>query len=314
MSLLPLSRPTPPTRRVSGALLRAALLAGILLLAALLLAVLSSARGPVQANIMVYADLANAEKPARLQPLTRAEGAAQPAVALPPSPKLVEDDGWRGRYELWQGGLTAYSGGDGTPLIHGREDVLAHAKVIRLLATKDLELILAASIAHQASDLKDRPFGSDLIEELWLTYVDPDASVGIAQLRPNEAMRWEPTLTERDLLTPTFAIRIMSAKLTEADRYLRSQHQETPPTDRYMLLALAQNTASPQAMHMTIDYFFGTAGRDWQQMLASELARQWDWQEQLRLVVLHWDWLVATGWLAPPGVDINLWRQIAFSS
>lgn len=106
----------------------------------------------------------------------------------------------------------------------------------------------------------------------------------------------------------------MSAKLTEADRYLRSRHQEIPPTDRYMLLALAQNTASPQAMHMTIDYFFGTAGRDWQQMLASELARQWDWQEQLRLVVLHWDWLVATGWLAPPGVDINLWRQIAFSS
>ena len=54
----------------------------------------------------------------------------------------------------------------------------------------DLELLVAASIAHQASEIRDRPFGTDLVEEFWRLHMKANASVGIAQLRPEEVVYW----------------------------------------------------------------------------------------------------------------------------
>ncbi len=221
---------------------------------------------------------------------------------------------WRVTYSIWQGAVSSISDWAETPPAHGRIDVEINAAKIRAVAPRLLELMVAAAIAHQASDFKDRPFGTDAVEGFWVDHVDPDASIGIAQLRSSEVVEWLPELAGCDLMDPYNAIMIMTAKIAVADRYMRDVYGDLPITDRYMLLALVQNTSDRTAMQQTIDYFVHDAGRDWETMLQSELGQQRDWREQLRLILLQVDWLIEQNWQAPPGVDLEYWRRVAFDS
>ena len=225
--------------------------------------------------------------------------------------KMSEE--WVFVYDLWQMGISSLSGLGPISPIQGRRAVIEHAEEIRLWAPTDLELLVAASIAHQASDFKDRPFGTDAVEAVWRALIDDNISVGIAQLRRDEVATWAPYLKGGDLLAPDLAIRVMSAKLKLSDAYIRYRSPDISNTDRYMLLALAQNTASAEGMRSTVDFFVDTAGGDWLTMMASERAHALDWQEQLRLVLLHVDWLVEQGWPVPQGLDRNYWLRMAFS-
>lgn len=220
---------------------------------------------------------------------------------------------WVFVYDLWQTGISSLSGLGPISPIQGRRAVIQHAEEIRLWASSDLELLVAASIAHQASDFKDRPFGTDAVEAVWRALIDGNISVGIAQLRRDEVATWAPYLKGVDLLAPDLAIRVMSAKLKLSDAYIRYRRPDVSDTDRYMLLALAQNTASAAGMRSTVDYYFDVAGGDWPTMLASERAQTQDWQEQLRLVLLHLDWLVEQGWPVPQELDRAYWSRVAFA-
>ena len=215
-------------------------------------------------------------------------------------------------YDLVQNQFSFFSAPGSGPLIHGRQDVLANSELIRRFAVQDMELIVAASIAHQASDIKDRPFGADALETFVLENVKPDASVGIAQLRPSEVVYWAPELIGADLLDPEVAVRVMTAKLEKADRTISRTYPNVNATDRTMLLALVQNDSSEIAMHDTIDAFFVTANGDWPTLLASDQAKSRGWTKQLRLMLVQVDWLVSEGWPKPAGLDRDRWAQVAF--
>ena len=137
--------------------------------------------------------------------------------------ELVSSEGqtWRSTYQLYQDGISSTSSALGVVApSHGRKDVMTYADAIHANVSIDLELIVAASIAHQASDIRDRPFGTDLVEEFWRQYVNANASVGIAQLRAEEVRYWAPELVGQDLLAPEVAIRVMAAKLAKANHYI----------------------------------------------------------------------------------------------
>lgn len=256
---------------------------------------------------------------AELLPL-EAQAYIEPGVPTSPHHELLpeplaraHDESPQATYHLWQESITAYSDEEAPALLHGRQDVQDHAATIRYYVPQELELLVAAAIAHQASDAKDRPFGTDTVEVLWRELVDEDASVGIAQIREDEIAEWIPQLRGEDPLAPEVAIRVMNAKLMAADLYMTKRYGQVSPTDRAMLLALVQNLTSHRAMAATIDFFFQEAGGDWDVMLAGDLALRYDWQEQLRLVLVHVDWLIAQGWTPLTGMDRQNWRQIAFS-
>ena len=217
-------------------------------------------------------------------------------------------------YELWQWGISSLSDLGLISPIQGRREVLTHAEEIGRWAPPDLELMVAASIAHQASDFKDRPFGTDTLEIVWRELIDDNISVGIAQLRREEVIHWAPYLYGTDLLSPEAAIRIMAAKLSQANAYILRNHARVSDIDRLMLLALAQNTTSHRSMRNTVDYFFDTAEGNWSQMLDGDEDLQRNWRIQLRLVLIHVDWLVEQGWPLPDGLDLAYWSRSAFSA
>lgn len=231
-----------------------------------------------------------------------------------PYPLTEQGEGeWRFIYDFWQWGISSLSGLGPVSPIQGRRAVMANAEMIKKWAPDDLELLVAASIAHQASDFKDRPFGTDALEVVWRELVDDNISVGIAQLRHDEVVYWAPYLEDVDLLSPEAAIRVMTAKLMQTNSYILQVAPDVPVTDRMMLLALAQNAASYRMVRETVDYFFGPANRNWNAMLASERAKQRDWQEQLRLVLVHLNWLIEQGWRLPEGLDLQQWELAAFT-
>lgn len=215
-------------------------------------------------------------------------------------------------YTLVQNPVSFFSAPGIDPFVHGRQDVLANSELIRRFAVKDLELIVAASIAHQASDFKDRPFGADAVETFWLDNVDSDASVGIAQLRASEVVYWAPELVGADLLDPEMAVRVMTAKLEKADHYIGRTYPDVSVTDRIMLLALVQNDSTEIAMRNTVDAFFVTASGDWETLLLLDQAKSRDWAQQLQLILVQFDWLVGQGWEKPDGINRDRWAQIAF--
>lgn len=240
---------------------------------------------------------------------------AQPGAATVTEPENQQagQNSWLFTYELWQQGISYLSALGPVAPIHGRKDVLLHAEEIKWWAPDDLELMVAASIAHQASDFKDRPFGTDMLEAVWRELVDDNISVGIAQLRREEVVYWAPQLRGLDLLTPEVAIRVMTAKLSQTNHYILENYPGVADTDRFMLLALAQNAASFSTVRNMVTYFFRIAQADWSRMLVGPRAEELRWREQLRLVLLHADWLVEQGWPAPAGLDLERWSRVAFS-
>lgn len=249
--------------------------------------------------------------------LRDAEELRRSGLGSPPTPGDVNpsdaSEEWVFVFDLWQWGISSLSGLGPISPIQGRREVLRYAEEIRSWAPDDLELLVAASIAHQASDFKDRPFGTDAVEAAWRALIDDNISVGIAQLRRGEVAHWAPYLQGVDLLSPEMAIFVMIAKLRQSNDYILYRHPKIPDTDRYMLLALAQNTSSSTTMRTTVDFFVDVADGDWMAMLASERAKEHDWQEQLRLVLLHVDWLIEQGWDVPEGLDREYWSLVAFS-
>lgn len=235
-------------------------------------------------------------------------GAGEDAEGQPDAPGE-----WIFVYDLWQLGISSLSGLGPISPIQGRREVQQHADEIKQWAPDDLELLVAASIAHQASDFKDRPFGTDTLERVWRELVNDNISVGIAQLRRNEVIYWAPQLRNLDLLTPEVAIRVMTAKLSQTERYILRNYPDVSDTDRMMLLALAQNAASFATVRNTVDYFFRVAHGSWPVMLIGQRAQEQDWREQLRLVYLHAEWLTQQGWPAPATLDMDFWAEVAFS-
>lgn len=62
-----------------------------------------------------------------------------------------------------------------------------------------------------------------------------------------------------------------------------------------------------------MDLFFA-AGEDWLQMLADDEDLQRNWRLQLRLVLVHMDWLANQGWPLTENLDLIYWSRIAFSA
>lgn len=203
---------------------------------------------------------------------------------------------------LWS--LRAYS---------GREEVIRNAEKIHALTTDysvDATLV-AASIAEQASDVER--IAGDFSERF--TQLKPGSqSLGIAQLHRYELEEFQaqgllPSDMRPDPYNPEMAIRGMAAKIQVQDEYLgtimaANPHIKVTATDRWMLLALAQNCGT-----ISTDKFFGEAKGRWGRMLSLE-----NYQSILRYFVMHLEWLIANGWEIPDDVSINYWKMVVFNS
>ena len=196
-------------------------------------------------------------------------------------------------------------------LAHGRQDVRSYRATITALAV-DFEsvapIMTAAGIAHQASDFKERPFGCDVCDEAWAglgKLLGKDTSKGIAQLRQGEIEQLVgPGANPYD---PTDAVKGMYAKLGQANAEISAHDRSIGMTDRYMLLAIRQNSYAGNP----IGYFFGDGNASWGSMMANPHYGD-SWTFQLRQVLLHLEWMVAQGWELPEGVDLQQWQQIVF--
>jgi hypothetical protein len=251
-------------------------------------------------------------------------GAPSQAVAWHHYPSLDGDADWdflwKARYEVYQQLITYWSRTSLPPegieatapegkliaLLHGRNDVLDNAALILEIAPAYPEvppILVAASIAQQASDI-ERAFGVDLLEQIALNFPGlDDMSIGIAQLRPTETESLG--LGDVDLFDPEDAIHGMFTKIRMSGARidaLQSHTSPVPATDRAMLMSLAQN--SPPAVGA---YF--RAGGDWDIVRA-----QGNHERVMRYFLVHLDWLVESGWELPAGVDLERWRAIAFSA
>jgi len=132
-----------------------------------------------------------------------------------------------------------------------------------------------------------------------------DSSKGIAQLRQGEIEQLVgPGANPYD---PTDAIGGMYAKLAQANAEISAQDPSIGMTDRYMLLAIRQNSNAGDP----IGYFFGEGNQNWSEMLNLKYGDSWTFQ--LRQVLLQLEWLAAQeGWDLPEGVDLEQWKEIAF--
>lgn len=214
---------------------------------------------------------------------------------------------WQERYERTR---NSFAWANLFGLRDGRDHVRQNLATIQGLAV-DYQLLVAASIAHQAGCLRDRPFGISVGDQVgvWLNGED-NTSLGIAQLTPFEM---------RGLLGPGHnpknekdAIYGMCVKIQRADEQILGHDPSINITDRYMLLAICQNSSAGDP----IGTFFATgdagANRDWGRML-SRFKDSGSWGEQLRRVLLELEWALEQDlWQAPEGLDLDRWRQTAF--
>lgn len=230
-----------------------------------------------------------------------------------------EDRFWEARYLLYQGlisrGSTSLLPPDAKDVVsgeslslcplHGRADVLDTEYLITALAGDypDVEpIMVAAAIAEQASDV-ERVFGLDVLEKAVLSLSEEnDLSVGIAQLRPQEAASLG--LEDTDLFDPETAVRGMYVKIQAANERIDLLDDPDAPislTDRMMLLSLAQNEIG------NIDEFFSLQS-DWTLMLGRD-----NHARVMRYFLVHLDWLIVNGWTLPEDVDLVQWRETVFS-
>jgi hypothetical protein len=197
-------------------------------------------------------------------------------------------------------------------LAHGRQDVRNCRTTITALAVdfKSVDPIMtAASIAHQASDFSERPWGwviPDQAQDGLGTLLGKDTSKGIAQLRYKEIDQLVgPGANPYD---STDAVQGMYAKLAQANAEISAKDPSISTTDRYMLLAIRQNSNAGNP----IGYFFGDGNGSWGKMMANPNYGD-SWTFQLRQVFLQLEWLAAQeGWDLPEGVDLERWKEIVF--
>ncbi len=237
---------------------------------------------------------------------------------------------WQRRYLLYQIAMTGISTGL-IPPVHGRADTVNYREDIFKITQEycgeapcsELDATLvAAAIAHQASDPIDRPFGTswgdeftEFLYEQGVTSRSP--SIGMAQLTDGELVKLRNAgylndCSGNDPYDPEVAIYGMTAKLHQANDTLilyERSHGQLPPTDRMMLLAIAQNEGS------SVVHAFYNADRDWDKLIRENKSvdKRETYARNLRYMALHIDWLVATGWPWPKEIDMNRWRQAAFT-
>ncbi len=254
----------------------------------------------------------------RKQPAVVPIWAQEPESASPAS----DDALWEARYLLYQelisqGSSPLFRTGDdyleaedGTPvcLLHGRSDVLNNADLIRRVAGEYPDIapvMVAAAIAEQASDV-ERIFGLDILEQTTLFLPGKEnMSVGIAQIRPTEAVSLGIALDPMDLFDPEIAVRGMVAKLKVTNERIdayRDPEVQLSLTERYMVLSLGQNSPG-----IADDYY--AAKGDWAVLLGQNNNAR-----VMRYFLVHLDWLLANGWELPEDVDLDFWRKVAFSS
>jgi RHS repeat-associated protein len=216
---------------------------------------------------------------------------------------------WKVNYWAWKASLDAVSA---VGLAHGRDDIKQNAGFITSFAREEHQLIVAASIAHQGSDILERPFGTNGIERAFRLF-KPNMSVGIAQLRPSEVEFYSPQTIGHDLQDPRIGVYVMADKIEFLDQYIQQSAGETgrniSQTDRFMLISIAQNGGNVDAARRPIDYFFEGSGHGWRPMF---LQNQ-DWQDTLRLVVLQIEWLLTQGYELPEGVNFEEMKKTAFT-
>ena len=223
-------------------------------------------------------------------------------------PKLISIDQWYGMYVTQKRAMAVWS-----YITHsGRKEIIRYAEQISALSTEysvDATMV-AAAIAQQASDVERilGDFSDELSEEVGAL------SVGISQLHRTELKEFHakgllPSDIALDPYDPEVAIRGMAAKIQLNDEYLGAMmaanpHIDVSPTDRWMLLALAQNHG-----YKSTHDFFGEAQGEWERMLALE-----NYHLILRYYVLHLDWLRENGWHIPDDVSLKSWKMLAFYS
>ncbi len=168
---------------------------------------------------------------------------------------------------------------------------------------------VAAGIMNQGNAVT-RPFGTDLLERAQLAadiaspFTGDNASVDIAQLTSDEISAYVPGCSEACLFEPDMAVQGMAAKLGAANALLPS---DLNPTDRLMVLALAQNSG-PSAAQAYLD-----AGGSWRQLYRAEHTGHTGGvynNDQLRKILINTRFLLNNGFDLPPGVDLARWAQI----
>jgi hypothetical protein len=222
-------------------------------------------------------------------------------------PTLISSEQWYGgMYVTQKRAMTIWS-----HITHsGRKEVIRNAEQIAALSAEysvDATMV-AAAIAQQASDVERvlGDFSDELSEKVGAL------SVGISQLHRTELTEFYdqsllPGEIALDPYDPEVAIRGMAAKIQLNDEYLAEMMAANPQikismTDRWMLLALAQNHG-----YKSTDDFFGEAQGEWESMLALE-----NYHLILRYFVLHLEWLKTNGWPIPDDVSLDAWKMLVF--
>ncbi len=197
------------------------------------------------------------------------------------------------------------------PQPQGFVEVARHEALIqRSAVVKGVPAIMvAAGIMNQGNALT-RPFGTDLFERAQVAapfespFTGDNASVDIAQLTPEEMSAYIPGCSEDCLFEPATAVLGMAAKLGAADDLLPAG---LDPTDRLMVLALAQNDG-PGAAEAYLE-----AGGRWSTLYAARQAGQPRGMvnnDQLRKILTNTRFLLNHGFRLPPGVVLERCERI----
>jgi RHS repeat-associated protein len=183
------------------------------------------------------------------------------------------------------------------PYQYGLHEVRKHTDFIRTTADEwELHpIILASAIADQGNTVQ-HPFGWYGAEKLLLE-VKPNASVGLAQIRPSEQSAYrEKYGLEEDLFDPEASIQYMAAKLqTEKETIAAWERIEGTgliDRDRFMLLLIAQNGS-------VFNSFVGEYQQNWQALLIDN-AGAW---RVLNFQISYIEYLLTQGWSLPPGIE-----------
>ena len=192
------------------------------------------------------------------------------------------------------------------PQPQGFVEVARHEVLIMRAATVEgvPAIMVAAGIMNQGNALT-RPFGTDLFERAQVAapfespFTGANASVDIAQLTPEEMRAYIPGCSDACLFEPAMAVLGMAAKLRAADDLLPTG---LDPTDRLMVLALAQNDGPGAA-----EAYLAAGGR-WSTLYAERQGMVNN--DQLRKILANTHFLLNQGFRLPPGVDLERWARI----
>jgi hypothetical protein len=184
------------------------------------------------------------------------------------------------------------------PYRQGAAEVRQNRATIQSLASDRVPgILLAASIANQGNTCQC-PFGWDG-GEIVQSFVDPDPSVGIGQIRPGEAKGLGYEGWTVGLLDDTTSIGLMAAKLQKTADVVGKLGLD--PTESFMLMAIGNNIGKSAAKRYgsyksMADFLKGDAEA------RTQLLKMMNWTEYLQ---------AKEGWSPPEDVDTNrIWGML----